>query len=167
MKDKSNGVLDRLEFDGWGMRARGRVAWRTLLVEDNLVNQIVAQALLEDLGYVVTLAGNGAEAVDRWNCQPFDVIFIDCQMPVMDGFAATRAIRAAEQRHGAPRIPIVAMTASAMDNDRRRCLESGMDAVLCKPFAADEFVAVMRRWLPDSTADAGRYPERDAPRLAA
>jgi len=135
---------------------------RALLVEDNPVNQIVGQALLEDHGYVVTIASNGLEAVDRWKSASFDVIFIDCHMPVMSGLEATRVIRATEREHGDRRIPIVAMTASVMAEDRQRCLDAGMDAVLCKPFTPDEFVAVMRRWRPEFRARRDRESERDA-----
>ncbi|WP_051937820.1 PAS domain S-box protein [Ferriphaselus sp. R-1] len=116
-----------------------------LLVEDNRVNQRLAQHLLAKMGYAVHIVSNGLEAVDAAERLPYDVILMDCQMPVMDGFEATRAIRAAER--GKSRRPIVAMTANAMQGDRERCLEAGMDDYLTKPVNASRMTEILARWL--------------------
>ena len=91
---------------------------RVLLVEDNPLNRLVVQAILAKLGCQVTVAGDGQEAVDSYQAGPYDMIFMDCQMPVMDGFEATQAIREWERRNVRPRTPIVAVTANALDGDR-------------------------------------------------
>jgi len=117
---------------------------RILLVEDNLVNQKVAMAMLKKLGCRVSLAPNGAQALKQIPDHRFDLIFMDCQMPIMDGFETTRAIR---QMVGAIRdIPIVAMTAHALKEDREQCLEAGMDDYLAKPVHRDKLIAVLRKY---------------------
>ena len=122
-----------------------------LLVEDNPVNQMLAQRLLEKAGHHVVVANNGQEAIERFESQRFDAIFMDVQMPVMGGLEATEAIRARELRRswigsGSPyHIPIIAMTAHAMDGDRERCLESGMDDYLAKPINPPLLVAALER----------------------
>ena len=103
---------------------------RILLAEDNRINQKVASRLLERDGHTVTIANNGAEAVEIWSSRPFDVILMDGQMPVMDGFAATREIR---QREHDGRIPIIAITAYTLAEDVERCLTTGMDGYVSKP----------------------------------
>jgi signal transduction histidine kinase/CheY-like chemotaxis protein len=105
---------------------------RILLAEDNLVNQCLARKLLEKRGHTVVVAGNGREVLALLDQTPFDVVLMDVQMPDMDGFDATAAIRAKE-RHTGQHIPIIAMTAHAMKGDEERCLESGMDAYVAKP----------------------------------
>ncbi|MCX9155169.1 response regulator [Niveibacterium sp. 24ML] len=122
-----------------------------LLVEDNPVNQAVAQKVLERAGHRVQLANNGAEAVEFFDRKRFDVILMDVQMPVMGGIDATRAIRAREARRSwagtglLESVPIVAMTAHAMPTDRNRCLEAGMDDYVVKPLKpADLFAAIKR-----------------------
>ncbi|MBS0371650.1 MAG: response regulator [Proteobacteria bacterium] len=112
---------------------------RVLLVEDNPINQRLAQALLQKRGYAVSLAENGADAVDMVGAGHFDVILMDMQMPVLDGLEATRRIRNQEQAAGHTRVPIIAMTANAMIGDRERCLDAGMDDYLSKPIKAQEF----------------------------
>ena len=106
---------------------------RVLLVEDNVVNQRVAQHLLGRLAVQVVLANNGAEALERMSETTFDAILMDCQMPVMDGFTATRRIRDAERQAGGVRVPIIALTANVMIEDQARCIAAGMDAHLAKP----------------------------------
>jgi len=116
----------------------GRRRMRVLLAEDNPVNVRLASRLLEKRGHVVTVAGNGQEALDLIAAAgAFDVVLMDVQMPVMDGFAATAAIRAAE--HGkSRRLPVIGVTAHAMEGDRQRCLDAGMDGYLSKPFNAKD-----------------------------
>lgn len=130
---------------------RGR---RVLVAEDNLVNQRVSERMLQKLGYVVTLAPNGREAAERAFAAEFDLILMDCQMPVMDGFDATRLIRAAEAALGRYPVPILALTANAMAGDRERCLESGMDEFLAKPIDARALAAAIDRCLARSSAGA-------------
>jgi two-component system sensor histidine kinase/response regulator len=115
---------------------------RILVAEDNLVNQQVAEQHLRALGAQVVLAADGQEAVERVQEQAFDLIFMDCHMPRMDGFEATRAIRAFSD------LPIVALTAAAMAGDRERCLSAGMDDHIGKPLRRASLEAALRRWLP-------------------
>ena len=109
-----------------------------LLVEDHIINQKLAISLIERAGHRVTLASNGEEGLHAAMQQDFDLVFMDMQMPVMDGLDATRAIRAFEAAHQRPRVRIVAMTANAMASDREACELAGMDAFLSKPFKVDE-----------------------------
>jgi CheY-like chemotaxis protein len=111
---------------------------RVLLAEDQLVNQRVAQRMLEKLGHKVTLANNGKEAVALWKPGLFDLILMDVQMPEMDGFEATTAIRAQSGD-----IPIIALTAHAMAGDREQCLQRGMDGYLQKPIQSKDLAAVL------------------------
>ena len=106
---------------------------RVLVVEDNQVNEMVARRMLEKLGCDVTVVRDGAEAVAATLDHSFDVIFMDCQMPVMDGYEATRIIRAREAEAHVPRVPIIAMTANSMGHDRDACLKAGMDDYISKP----------------------------------
>jgi signal transduction histidine kinase/ActR/RegA family two-component response regulator len=122
---------------------RGR-AMRVLVAEDNAVNQRVATMMLEKLGCEVRLAGNGQEAIERLALGEYDLVLMDCQMPVMDGYEATAAIRAASS--GASRLPIVAMTAHAMPGDRERCLAAGMDDYVPKPVKADDLRRMVERY---------------------
>jgi PAS domain S-box-containing protein len=124
---------------------------RILLVEDNPVNQRVAQRVLQKLAADVTIANHGAEALERLAESSFDAILMDCQMPVMDGFTATRRIRALEQGRGR-RLPIIALTANVMNEDRDRCLAAGMDAHLGKPLEPAQLADCLGRYLkPDVT----------------
>jgi two-component system, sensor histidine kinase and response regulator len=125
---------------------------RVLLVEDNVVNQEVARRLLTTLGLQTTVAENGREAVETLQAEEFDLVLMDCQMPVMDGYAATGEIRAWETRRGDNRrLPIVAMTANALPGDREKCLTAGMDDYLTKPIKRDALAAAVGRWLQPST----------------
>jgi len=119
---------------------------KLLLAEDNLVNQHVAVAVLRKLGLKTDLAANGREAVEAVMERDYDLVLMDCQMPEMDGFQATRKIR--EHEGGSHHVPILAMTANAMQGDRERCLESGMDDYLPKPVTIDSLKNALRRWLP-------------------
>ena len=116
-----------------------------LLAEDNVVNQKVASRLLEKQGHSVEIVSNGVEALDAHSRSRFDLILMDVQMPVMNGYDATRAIRAREALTGR-HIPIVALTAHAMKGDREVCLEAGMDDYLGKPIHPVELFAIIERW---------------------
>ncbi len=118
---------------------------RVLVAEDNPVNQEVVLATLRDAGVAADLAENGAEAVAMAGRMDYDLILMDMQMPVMDGLEATRVLRATPRN---ARTCIIAMTANAFDEDRRRCLAAGMDGYLAKPVAPDDLVAAMMRWIP-------------------
>ncbi len=130
-----------------------------LLAEDNLVNQKVASTLLRKLGLNVSIVDNGASAIDEWKRTGCDLILMDCQMPEMDGYAATAAIRKQEAETD-NHVPIVALTANAMEQDQLRCLEAGMDDYVSKPFRQGHLVSVLHRWL-----DAGsQTPDSDKAR---
>lgn len=118
-----------------------------LLVEDNAINQKVAVTALRKLGYSVEVAANGVEALEILEPERHDAVLMDIQMPEMDGYAATSRIRQRESQ-GAPRTPVIAMTAGAMAGDRERALEAGMDDYITKPFRTEELEATLRRWLP-------------------
>jgi len=124
---------------------------RVLLAEDTPVNQEVAMAMLEGIGCRVTLVANGQLAVEAVERERFDLVLMDCQMPVLDGFGAAMRIRAREQQRSAdshePAVPIVAVTAHAMEGDRERCLEAGMDDHLSKPFSRSSLVGMVERWV--------------------
>ena len=118
---------------------------RVLLAEDNLVNQRLTVALLEKRGHTVVVAGDGERALAALDREAFDVVLMDVQMPVMDGFAATTALRAREAAGRSPRTPVVAMTAHAMRGDRERCLAAGMDDYVSKPVAASLLMSAIAR----------------------
>jgi CheY-like chemotaxis protein/HPt (histidine-containing phosphotransfer) domain-containing protein len=118
-----------------------------LLVEDNLINQQVALGILQILGYSVTVVSNGREALDACTQGAFDLILMDCHMPEMDGFEATKAIRARERASNYRRVPIIALTANAMAHDREECLSAGMDDHLSKPFNTQTMQAMLGRWM--------------------
>ena len=132
--------------------ALAQLSGTVLLVEDNLINQTVAKALLARLGLTVRLANNGAEAVALVCTEVFDVVLMDCQMPVMDGFEATRHIRKWEQLHTERlRLPIIALTANAMAGDREACVAAGMTDYLAKPMSGAQLAEMMQRHLAAST----------------
>ncbi len=120
---------------------------KILLVEDNPVNQRVAQRTLQNLAAEVTIANNGAEALERIAAANFDAVLMDCQMPVMDGFTATRRIRALESSRGAKRLPVIALTANVMSEDREKCVAAGMDAHLGKPIEVAQLIEALSRFL--------------------
>ncbi|WP_341887888.1 response regulator [Variovorax sp. YR752] len=128
-----------------GERLRGEV----LLVEDNPVNALVAEAILTRAGLVVHTVDDGAQAVARLAERRYDLVLMDCQMPGMDGFEATRRIRAREQHSGQAPQRIVALTANALEGDRQRSLEAGMDDHLAKPFGETELAELLQRHLGD------------------
>jgi signal transduction histidine kinase/CheY-like chemotaxis protein/HPt (histidine-containing phosphotransfer) domain-containing protein len=136
---------------------------RVLLVEDNPVNREVAVGMLEALGCRTDVADNGWRAIEAMNQGVYDAVLMDCQMPVMDGLSATAEIRRREASAGQSRVPIVALTANAMEGDRERCLAAGMDDFLSKPFTQQQLAALLQRWLSLRTL---REPERrEAQRL--
>ncbi|MEW6542640.1 MAG: response regulator [Nitrospirota bacterium] len=159
--------------------ARSRSRPRVLVAEDNVVNQKVAVRMLEKLGCSADIAANGIEAIDALARIPYALVLMDCQMPEMDGFEATREIRKREashvkreapdeirtthgERRGAQRVPIIAMTANAMQGDRERCLAAGMDDYVAKPVKRDDLRAVLQRWLPQHAETDGARQDRGA-----
>jgi CheY-like chemotaxis protein/nitrogen-specific signal transduction histidine kinase len=128
------------------LRRAGRETVRVLLVDDNIPNLMVAQAILETLGCVVTKAKNGLEAVSAYRSGEFDLVLMDCHMPEMDGAEATKAIRQIESFQGR-RTPIIALTADAMDDNRRRGVEAGMDDQVIKPLTVSVLTSRIRTWL--------------------
>ena len=124
-----------------------------LVVEDNPVNQKLTDMMLTKAGYQVVVVSDGHEAVEKYTQSPedFDLIFMDVQMPGMDGFEATRAIR----EKGFATIPIVAMTAYAMKDDKKRCLEAGMDDYISKPIKRDIVFGILEKWVFDRNAFKG------------
>ena len=126
-----------------------RLPCRILLAEDQPVNQEVALAMLQELGCSADIAENGCEAVAAFERSRYDLVLMDCQMPEMDGFQATERIRELEQREGPARdrTPVVALTANAMAGDRERCLASGFDAYLVKPYKLEQLQALLCKWL--------------------
>ncbi len=127
-----------------------RFTGRVLLVEDHPVNQKLGCIMLGHLGVSVTLAENGQQALELLAAQPFDLVFMDCQMPIMDGYETTAALRARESQEALPRIPVIAMTANAMAGDREKSLASGMDDHVAKPVQERQLAEALRRWLPPS-----------------
>ncbi|HDS1134689.1 ATP-binding protein [Stenotrophomonas maltophilia] len=125
---------------------------RVLLVEDNTVNRMVAEQLLRVFQCEVRNAADGEQALLALREGDVDVVLMDCQMPVLDGYAATRRWRAEEVENGRPRLPIIAMTANAMAGDRERCLQAGMDDYLSKPIARATLHALLQRWGGGKTA---------------
>jgi two-component system sensor histidine kinase/response regulator len=125
-----------------------KVAGLILLVEDNKVNQLVGSKVLQNLGYSFTIANNGVEAVSAFRSGTYDAIIMDCQMPEMDGYEATAAIRQSEG--SASHIPIIAMTAAAMEGDREKCIAAGMDDFVTKPIRLDAVSTALARWVKRS-----------------
>jgi CheY-like chemotaxis protein len=125
--------------------APARSSSRVLVAEDNIVNQKVALRMLEKLGCRVDVAANGREVLDALEHISYDIIFMDCQMPELDGYEATAGIRARETQTGG-HIPIIAMTANAMQDDRARCLAAGMDDYTSKPVRPAALAHLLQRW---------------------
>jgi two-component system sensor histidine kinase/response regulator len=132
-----------------------------LVVEDNIVNQRVIEAMLGKRGFKVEVANNGREALTMLTVRSYALVFMDCQMPEMDGYAATAAIRSRES--GSSRLPIVAMTAHAMKGDRERCLAAGMDDYLAKPLRPAELDEALERWLGTPKPAPKRKPSALTP----
>lgn len=130
---------------------------RVLLVEDNMINQQVALGILSNLGIRADVAANGQEALTALETMPYDLVVMDVQMPVMDGFETSKKIRSPNSNVMNHEIPIIAMTAHAMRGDREKCLDAGANDYISKPVIKDEFIRVLAKWLPDSEViDEGR-----------
>ncbi len=121
-------------------------AAHVLIADDNPVNQKVALRMIEKLGHTAVAVANGREALDALASVRFDIVLMDCQMPVLDGYEATAALRASGATYA--RVPVIALTASAMKGDRERCLAAGMDDYVSKPFSVPDIEAALERWLP-------------------
>jgi len=134
---------------------------RVLLVEDNEVNRLIAKVMLESIGCEVVTAGHGREALERMEPGRFDLVLMDCRMPEMDGFEATRLWRVRETALSLPRLPIVAVTANALEGDREQCLQSGMDDYLAKPFVRAQLVGILARWMKPGGSDDPGEPDPD------
>jgi PAS domain S-box-containing protein len=158
--------LPDASLDEFRSAPEGTHRGRVLVAEDNSVSQMLAAEVLKRLGCQVDVVGNGIEAVEAWKQLPYDLIFMDCDMPAMDGFEATRQIRRQEGagRHGGnphggrPHTPIIAMTASALQGDAERCLAAGMDEFMSKPLRLQQISRVVETWLPPVPA-AKKMPE--------
>jgi len=139
------------------------VTARVLLAEDNAVNQAVAVAMLEWLGCRVEVAADGEQALAALAQGRFDVVLMDCQMPVLDGFEATRRLRAREREERTAPLPVIAITANALQGDRELCLDAGMSDYLAKPFTQSQLAAVLGRWVPAHRGSGGEESRQAAP----
>ena len=149
--DRQNPQEDQTDHSPFGEalersapRSTGRV--RVLLAEDNTINLEVARGMLENFGCEVDGASNGQETLEHHAVGIYDLIFMDCQMPDMDGFQATAEIRRREARTG-QHLPIVALTASAIEGDREQCLAAGMDDYVTKPFTTEQMYSALVKWM--------------------
>jgi CheY-like chemotaxis protein len=127
--------------------ARESLSGVVLLVEDNIVNRLICAEMLKSLGVDVVEAEHGAQAVEMLDRQRFDLVLMDIQMPVLDGYAATKQMREREARLRLPRVPIVALTANAFDEDTIQSLAAGMDAHLAKPYTREQLRELLQQWL--------------------
>src|SRR5208282_2006912 len=134
------------------LREASRRNARILLVEDNKVNKLVAEGILGKLGFSADTADNGRQAINMLEAASYDIVFMDVQMPVMDGYQATMAIRGGKTKVANPNVPIIAMTANAMKGDREKCLQWGMDDYISKPISPQELAKALERWLPKAQA---------------
>jgi len=140
---------------------------KVLIVEDNAVNQEVALGMLDNIGFSADVADNGQEGLDRLAVEAFDLVLMDCQMPVLDGYAATQALREREQMQGIKRIPVIALTANAMTGDMEKCLAAGMDDYLSKPFEKHVLEEKIAFWLSDHLLQFQVSADLSAPDRAA
>lgn len=141
---EDSGSMETSRLKGESINLTNLKGSRILLAEDNLLNQQIASEILEDEGFLIDIASNGQEAVDMANKTQYDLVLMDMQMPIMDGLVATRTIR---QNFTKNVLPILAMTANASDEDRDRCLESGMDAHITKPIDPNILFAALAKWI--------------------
>jgi CheY-like chemotaxis protein/HPt (histidine-containing phosphotransfer) domain-containing protein len=136
---------------------------KILLAEDNAINQAVIKGMLDRLNCQTSIAQNGEEVLQLWQTDAFDLILMDCHMPVMDGFAATQELRELEAAQNKPRIPIVALTANAMRGDRERCLNVGMDDHLAKPAKSSDLQRTLQQWCNAPIAATSQNTPTTAP----
>ena len=149
VKDAVSGSRRQRKPAGRGTKpraARPRSQARLLMAEDNPVNREVARTVLDLLGYSVTCVTDGRQAVEALRAEHYDLVLMDCEMPEMDGYEATRLIRHPDGKVLDPRIPIIAVTAAAMAGDRERCLEAGMDDYISKPVRASSLIELVERY---------------------
>ena len=159
------GTAGKLMITSHSISAAKRRATYILIVEDNLTNQLVAKGILEKLAFNCDIANNGLEAVEKIKETPsYNLVLMDCQMPEMDGFEATKAIRKLEQETSQSKIPIIAMTANAMQGDREKCLEAGMDDYIVKPVEPQELSDMVEKWLHQSQEQ--HEPEKNESEIA-
>jgi CheY-like chemotaxis protein len=119
---------------------------KILVVEDNEVNQKVVRAIFRRNNIIFELANDGDEALKKLKDEKFDLILMDCQMPILDGYQTTKIIREEEQKENKKRCPIIAVTANAMSGDKDRCLSAGMDDFLSKPFQTRQIIEMIEKW---------------------
>jgi len=142
--------------DAGGLSQEQRLTGRVLVVEDNQTSQRVIKSLLNKLGLSIVVTADGQQGLAAiTHGEPIDLVLMDLQMPVMDGYVATQNIRQWETENGRARCPIIALTADAFEEDRQRCLATGMDDFLTKPVSLDKLSTLLGRWLPAATMDAG------------
>lgn len=142
--DLGSRAVESASSENWLPKLKGRI----LLAEDNLVNQEVAMAMLQRIGIGAKIAGNGLDAVTALEQENFDLVLMDCHMPIMDGFEATQKIREREMSLSLPKLPIIALTANAILGDRENCIAKGMDDYLSKPFTVEQLHKILSQWLP-------------------
>ncbi len=135
---------------------------RILVAEDNAVNQRLVKRMLEKMGHLVDIAADGYQAVTLAMANPYDIVIMDCSMPEMDGYQATAEIRRLNKEGALRRIPVIALTANALPEDRERCLAAGMDDYLSKPIARDDLHAMLEKYL-GAAAPAGEARSRRQP----
>jgi CheY-like chemotaxis protein len=155
-KEECRNSVRASNFENNGVAPERETRQRVLVVEDNVTNRVVIESLLKKLGVQVQCVGNGEEAVAAvMSDQQFDTVLMDCQMPIMDGYAATEKIRQRESELGRKRLPIIALTASAYGEDRDRCLAVGMDDFLTKPVKLNELREALEKWSRVSKQPSG------------
>ncbi|UUS16118.1 response regulator [Stenotrophomonas sp. CD2] len=135
---------------------------RVLVIEDHPTNQAMMAWRLQQLGVPHVMVGDGQQGLDRLALEHFDLVITDCRMPVLDGFGFTRLLREREGRNGQPRLTVLALTASVLDDDARRCREAGMDEVLAKPLSLATLRAALLRWLPQAQGQSFEAPVVEA-----
>jgi len=141
-------AVEHVANETWLPKLKGKI----LLAEDNLVNQEVAMAMLQRMGLQAKIANNGTEVIKYLAEDMFDLVLMDCHMPIMDGFEATQKIREREMTLALTKLPIIALTANAIIGDREHCLAKGMDDYLSKPFTLEQLHKMLSQWLPKDTA---------------
>jgi CheY-like chemotaxis protein/HPt (histidine-containing phosphotransfer) domain-containing protein len=144
----------RADSERSGSRAPGLFPPSILVVDDDATNRAVAEGFLAQLGLRISFAADGQAAVETWRGGTFDLVLMDCMMPDVDGFQATAMIRKIESESGAPRTPIIALTAAASPEDKKKCFDAGMDDFVTKPIRRAQLAAALSRWLaPDGDPD--------------